>query len=73
MNSVQESDYHTEESKKTFNQESFKRDENEMLNQDEKLKQEAVKLFKFSELTSSLNIMEKSFKRKQQILRAVNS
>ena len=38
MNYVQESDYHTEESKKTFNQESFKKDENEMLNQDEKLK-----------------------------------
>ena len=44
-NYMGESDYPTEESKKEFVCESFKIDENEILNQDEKLKQEAVKLF----------------------------
>ena len=43
-NYVRESDYPTEESKKKFIRESFEIDENEILNQDEKLKEEAVKL-----------------------------
>ena len=56
----QESDYPTEQSKKEFTRESFKidenrilnQDENRILNQDEKLKQETVKLVvdKFSGL-----------------------
>ena len=45
MNYIQESDYPTEESKKKFICESFKIDENEILNQDEKMKEEAVKMF----------------------------
>ena len=38
-NYVRESDYPTEESKKKFIRESFEIDENEILNQDEKLKE----------------------------------
>ena len=45
MNYIQESDYPTEESKKKFICESFKIDENEVLKQDEKMKEEAVKMF----------------------------
>ena len=44
VNTVGESDYHTEESKRKFIHESFKIDENKILNQDEKLKEEVVKL-----------------------------
>ena len=52
VNSVQESDYPTEESKRQFIKESFKIDNNEMLNKDEKLKEEVIKMFskKFSAL-----------------------
>ena len=42
---MQESDYPTEESKRKFICESFKLDENEILNRDEKLKEEVIKLF----------------------------
>ena len=45
INTMQESDYPTEESKRKFIRESFKIDENEMLNRDEKLKEEVIKLF----------------------------
>ena len=45
VNSIQESDYPTEESRRKFIRESFKIDENEILNQDEKLKEEVIKLF----------------------------
>ena len=45
INSVQESDYLTEESKRKFICKSFKIDENKILNQDEKLKEEVIKLF----------------------------
>ena len=45
INTVQESDYPTEESKRKFICESFKLDENEILNRDEKLKEEVIKLF----------------------------
>ena len=45
INTVQESDYPTEESKRKFIRESFKLDEKEILNRDEKLKEEVIKLF----------------------------
>ena len=49
MNYVHESDYLTEESKKKFICESFKIDENKLLNQDKKkLKEEVVKMFLIS-------------------------
>ena len=56
MNCVQELDYPTEESKKELIHESFKIDENRILNQDEKLEEETVKLFvdKFSGLAENL-------------------
>ena len=44
INKVQESDYPTEVSKRKFIRE-IKIDENEILNQDEKLKEEVIKLF----------------------------
>ena len=44
INTVQESDYPTEENKRKFISESFKLDENEILNRDEKEK-EVIKLF----------------------------
>ena len=55
MNFVQELDYPTEESKKELIHESFKIDENSILNQDEKLEEETVKLFedKFSGLAET--------------------
>ena len=55
MNCVQELDYPTEESKKELIHESFKIDENSILNQDEKLEEETVKLFedKFSGLAET--------------------
>jgi len=45
VNSLQESDFPTEESRRKFIKDSFKIDENEILNRDEKLKEEVVKLF----------------------------
>ena len=45
VNSMQESDYPTEESKRKFIHESFKIDENEILNRDKKLKEEVIKMF----------------------------
>ena len=42
---MQESDYPTEESKRKFICESFKLNENKILNRDEKLKEEVIKLF----------------------------
>ena len=45
MGRKQESDYPTEASKRKFIRESFKLDENEILNRDEKLKEEVIKLF----------------------------
>ena len=45
VNSVQESDFPTEESKRKFINDSFKIDENEILNRDAKLKEEVIKLF----------------------------
>ena len=44
-NSIKESDYPTEESRRKFIRQSFKIDENEILNRDEKLKEEVIKLF----------------------------
>ena len=45
VNSVQESEFPTEESKRWFIGESSKIDDDKILNQDEKLKEEVVKLF----------------------------
>ena len=45
FNSMQEVDYPTEESKRKFIKDSFKIDENEILNRDAKLKEEVIKLF----------------------------
>ena len=45
VNSEQESDFPTEESKRKFTRESLKIDDNKILNQDEVLKEEVVKLF----------------------------
>ena len=45
VNSMQESDYPTKESWRKFIRERFKIDENEILNSDEKLKEEVIKLF----------------------------
>ena len=40
VNLMQESDYSTEKSKRKFTRESFKIDENEILNRDKKLKED---------------------------------
>ena len=45
VNSLQESDFPTEESKRNFIKDSFKIDENKILNRDETLKEEVIKLF----------------------------
>ena len=45
VNSLQESDFLTEESKRKFIKDSFKIDENEILNRDDELKEEVIKLF----------------------------
>ena len=45
INLMQESDCPTEESNRKFIWESFKIDENEILNRDEKLKEEVIKMF----------------------------
>ena len=45
VNSLQESDFPTEESKRNFIKDSFKIEENEILNQDAALKEEVIKLF----------------------------
>ena len=45
VNSIQESDFSTEESKIKFIKDSFKIDENEILKRDAKLKKEVIKLF----------------------------
>ena len=44
INSIQDSNYPTKESKRKFFHESFQIDENNVLNQDEKLKEEVVKM-----------------------------
>ena len=45
VNILQESDFPTEESRRKFIKDSFKIDENEILNKDAKLKEEVIKLF----------------------------
>ena len=45
VNSLQESDFPTEESRRKFIKDSFKIDENEILNRDAILKEEVIKLF----------------------------
>ena len=45
VNSLQESDFPTEESGRKFIKDSFKIEENEILNRDAKLKEEVIKLF----------------------------
>ena len=45
VNSLQESDFLTEESRRKFIKDSFKIDENEILSRDAKLKEEVIKLF----------------------------
>ena len=45
VNSLQESDFSTEERKRKFIKDSFKIDENEILNRDAKLKEEVINLF----------------------------
>jgi len=52
VNSLQEMNFLTEESRRKFIKDSFKIDENEILNRDAKLKEEVIKLFleKFSTL-----------------------
>ena len=45
VNSLQESDFPTEESRRKFIKDSFKIDENEILKRDEKLKEEVIKIF----------------------------
>ena len=45
VNSMQEFDYPTEESKKKFIRENLKIDKNKILNPDEKLKEEVLKMF----------------------------
>jgi len=42
---LQESDYSTEESRRKLIKDSFKIDENEILNRDAELKEEVIKLF----------------------------
>ena len=54
VNSLQESDFPTEESRRKFIKDSFKRDENEILNRDAKLKEEVIKLFYISPSPQSL-------------------
>ena len=44
INSIQDSNYPNEESKRKFFHESFQIDENNVLNQDEKLKEEVIKM-----------------------------
>ena len=62
MTSIQESDYPTEESKGKFIRKSIKIDENEILHQDEKLKEEVVKMFldNFSALALHPNLYWKT-------------
>ena len=45
VHSMHESDYPTEESKRKFICEKFKIDKNKILNKDEKLKEEVIKIF----------------------------
>ena len=45
VNSLQESDFSTEESKRKFIKDSFMIDEYEILNRDAKLKEEVINLF----------------------------
>ena len=62
INDVWKSVCSTEGSKKTCIRENFETDENEIVKQDGKLTEEAVKLFKFSEIEPTpLNITEKHF------------
>ena len=63
INDVRESDLSTEESKMTFILENFETDKMEILNQDGKLTEEAVKLFKFSGQSQPLNIAEKQIQK----------
>ena len=45
VNSLQESDFPTKESRRKFIKDSFKIEQNEILNRDAKLKEEVIKLF----------------------------
>ena len=45
INSLKESDFPTEESRRKFIKDSFKIDEKEILNRDAELKEEVIKLF----------------------------
>ena len=55
VNSMQETGYLIEESKKKFIHESFKIDENKILNQDEKLNEEVIKMLLDNFLALGLN------------------
>ena len=52
---MQESDFPTEDSRRKFIRESFKIDENEILNWDEAQKEEVIKLFLENFSTLALN------------------
>ena len=62
VNSMQETGYLIEESKKKFIDESFKIDENKILNQDEKLNEEVIKMLldNFSALALHTNHYRKT-------------
>ena len=63
VNSMQESDYPTEESKKKFIHENLKIDENQILNQDQKLKEEVLRMFldnQFLYIIPSVEIQRKN-------------
>ena len=50
LNTLQESDFPTEESRRKFIKDSFKIDENKILNRDAELKEEVIKIFYVSPL-----------------------
>ena len=54
INSLKESDFPTEESRRKFIKDSFKIDEKEILNRDAELKEEVIKLFYVSPSPQSL-------------------
>ena len=62
INSLQESDFPTEERRRKFIKDSLKIDENEILNRDEKLKEKVIKLFleNFSTLALRHNHYDKT-------------
>ena len=60
---MQEPDYPTEESKKKFIHENLKIDENQILNQDQKLKEEVLRMFldnQFLYIIPSVEIQRKN-------------